>query len=313
VSKEAIAIAENAIPLHLSLIRDPELDDNTLYCLRTAHIQLYLRSGHLDCFPVIFQNLWETYGMTFTDKSLLYGALLWIVNRRQRQSWSASERIVDCTLHSRFYNSMSMAIRQNTISECHFFALFFAIFSTTDHEVKRIHLGGLLAIVKLLNERYDSGLESHLQPLRYLYHYVLSFIRRHFVYDVCNPTQLGVTLYIATETLPDPGTTPDIRVIPRGSPADLVGLPGGTGCCAIRWSLGNDNQALMATYTTFALTNSVTAASQLTTTLSSIRSNLEAIQAFPEMSTMFESVRSIKEFLIDDRWILDNRITFLRL
>ena len=99
-------------------------------------------------------------------------------------------------------------------------------------------------------------------------------------------------MFIAAETLPDPGTVHDIRLpTPRGSPTDLVGLPGEIACRAVRWSLLNDIQGLKAVYTTFALTNSAAEVSQLTSTLLFVRSNLKAIQAFPEMSTMFQSVR----------------------
>jgi hypothetical protein len=226
---------------------------------------------------------------------LLYGALVLIsVPKKHRQNgWTTSQKIEHYTFKSRFHNNMLKAIEKNIISECHFFAICFAYFGTSDHayEERRVYTKGLLDVLGILNEQYDNGHGFQEQPLRYLYHYILSFIRRYDSISYPRTVEMERDLYYATENLAEPCGIPDARVT-HGNLANLRTFPGSKICpITVRWMLRSDIRGLRATYTTMASTQCTVAAAQLTKALVSIRSNIKATQAMPEVQLLFQSVR----------------------
>jgi hypothetical protein len=283
-------------PVAFSLIRDSELTENELSHVRNAFVRF---SGDQDgCFPVILQNLWTNYGLTFTsDRTLLYGTLIWITGTGIfDQKWTSSQKIEHYTFKSRFHKHMLKAIDKRSISECHFFALCFAFFGTSDREEQRVYTKGLLDVLRILNEQYDNGVGFQEQQLRYLYHYVLSFVRRCGGVEYPRTVQMERDLYYATENLVEPhGGIPDARVT-HGNLVNLQTFPGSVfSRFAITWMLRNEIHGLMATYKTMASTKSAAAATQLTNALTSIRCNIKATQALPEVHVLFQSVRSTLE------------------
>src|SRR5438270_118316 len=135
----------------LSLIKDSGVDDQELYYVRNMH-HIYSRQ-RTGCFAVILQNLCEIYGLTFKDKTLHYSVLAWATKPREDfyTAWPVSQQVDHYTYKSLFYQDLRTAIRQNSISECHLFALLFAILATENAEIE-VYLKCLLAVVELLDK-----------------------------------------------------------------------------------------------------------------------------------------------------------------
>jgi hypothetical protein len=241
---------------------------------------------------VIFQNLWAEYGIVFRDRSLLYGALVWMTASRMRQEGPALHETEYCIFKSRLHDSLVTAIRHNTISESHFFALAFAVLGTGPSEGKYIHIKGLLDVLELLNQQHVSGLTA--QPLRYLYHYVLSFLRRNR--SIFGPPELENELRVSIESVTEACNSPDDRVTHR-SLRRLPTFPGyHIDPLNVKWSLMNDIQNLMAIYACGKISTTdchylPETTSEITTNLRCLRSSIMVAQGLPELSSLFESVR----------------------
>jgi hypothetical protein len=281
-------------PVCFSLIQDSTLSESELSHLRTC----LLRNSDehaLDCFSIIFQNLWSVYGLTFADRSLHYGALTWITGmafrRNGLEGWrSSTEEVEHYTFKSLFHSNMLAAIQKNTISESHLFALCGAIFGTSDKDARVVYTRGFLDVLQHLNEDYERGTGVHSQPLRYLYYFILSFIRRTMTAKYPRTLEMENELHSAAKSLAPPSFIPDERVT-HGQLANLY-MPLGSRMHSrsVSWILRNDIQALMATYTTVANSQCSTAELQLTTALTSIRTTILAAQVLPDVFVLFESV-----------------------
>jgi hypothetical protein len=185
---------------------DSALTVQELFYLR----RIYSRRQDSSCSGVILQNLWNVYGLTFVDKTLLYSVLAWgALPLFTREDWPISRQVDHYTFMSQFHNSLITAIKRNAVSECHLFAIIFVVMMSKGCD-RSVYARGLLEILKLLNEQHEHGIQH---PLRPLYHYTLLFVRRMRLFDWIQMD--GATLhelYIATERLPAPQSIPDMRV-----------------------------------------------------------------------------------------------------
>jgi hypothetical protein len=180
---------------------------------------------------------------------------------------------------------MTTAIKKNTISECHFFAHVLAIWGSSDVESKLVYLQGLLIVLKILNQQHEKGVRK--EPLRYLYHFVLLFLRRHM--DILTPSHLERELYLVTEGLEMPSRIPDSRVT-HGSVATGV-FNSNPDPWVMLWSWINDIRYLKATYTTFcSKLQSHHESVQTKGALWSIRRTIVATLALPEVSAFLQNV-----------------------
>jgi hypothetical protein len=275
-------------PVCFSLIRDSTLSESELSHLRTCFVRFSDEQAS-DPFSIILQNLWSVYGLTFTDRSLLYGTMTWITARGIRR-WrnegrsSAAQEVEHYTFKSLSHSNMLEAIQKNTISESHLFALCWVFLGATDQEGRVVYIRGFLDVLRLLNEEYERGTGAQNQPLRYLYDFVLSFIRRSVSANYPRTWQMENELYSAAKSLVPPSSIPDERVT-HGQPANLR-MHSHSG----NWILRNDIQALMATYSTFSNSQCSTAELQLTAALTSIRTTILAAQGLPDVLVLFDSV-----------------------
>jgi hypothetical protein len=264
-----------SVPLSPSIVMDSGLTKTELYYIRKMYAGSYN-----DCrYSVVVQNLKDAYGETFGDKTLLYGALIWETGFQPEIS---SQHIA---FQSRFNKAMMTAINENTISECHFFAHVFAIWGSSNLESKLVYLQGLIIVLKILNQQHETGVRT--QPLRYLYHFVLLFLRRHM--DTLSPPHLERELYLVTEGLEMPSRIPDSRVT-HGSLATGA-FDSNPDPWVMLWSWINDIRFLKATYTTFcSKPQSSDAAVQIKSALSPIRRTIVATLALPEVSAFLQNV-----------------------
>lgn len=256
-------------------IADSSLDEEELFYIRRMY-----SSVNNDCwYSVVVQNLKSEYGSTFGDKVLLYGALIW------ETGFQPNYVSQHYTFKSQFHKSIA-ALDQKMVSEQHFFAHVFAIWGSSDPESKILYLAGLLIVLKNLNKQNDLGVGK--QPLRYLYHFVLLFLRRHM--DFRSPPNLERQLYFETEGLEKPCTIPDKRITHGSLATGLLGP--NPDPWYMLWSWTNDIRYLKATYNIHGAKQhqSYDDLAQVNRALHSIRQTIVVTLALPEVSTFVQSV-----------------------
>jgi hypothetical protein len=205
----------------ISLVYDTELSAQELYYLRIVHQSAWRASG-ISMMEILLQNIFNAYGATFSDKSLLYGALIY--GRRQvlldesLRTGDLIEPDQDVTyleLMSKFNESLLAAIQNKNVSECLLFGIFLVLVTrrsrNTKFEVE--HKKGFAMILKgLIHQTSGPGLpmdQDH--RLFYVYPFLLSLLRRMdpFSFDSRRVSQ---DLNDIAEELPWPTVVPDNRV-----------------------------------------------------------------------------------------------------
>lgn len=171
---------------------DSELSDRELYLLRRLYYEA--RTGDYD-HCIILQNLWNVYGVTFANKTLLYSALVFSSQRFQGGT------VEILTLISKFNESLLNALQQNNISECHLFALLLFIPNATFFwdmmSYHHCYMQGCIEILKFLCKKSQG---STVGSLDYLYHFGYSILVE---YQSCNKsTSLPYDLLQVAESLP---------------------------------------------------------------------------------------------------------------
>ena len=192
ISSPELAPATNSqvVSTPISLITDSELSDRELYLLRRL-FRRHQSNRITSCVGVLLQNLWNTYGSVFVDKSLLYAALTfesywnnYSESNHATGKWSPTGSWEYYTLKSRFHEFLSNAISENRISECNFFALFMASQSSLSGEASfkedlNVYQQGMVRILKSLKETEENNdSNKKLQHLRSLHPFIFSFTRR---------------------------------------------------------------------------------------------------------------------------------------
>jgi hypothetical protein len=164
---------------------------------------------------VIFQHLFNEYGFTFTDKTLLYAALAHSCNS---VGINYQADVIYWEYISRFQKSLLSAIQKEAISECHLFAIFLVLISRPRHErnFEIFHKQGFATILRRLvaeNENPNAVIQGGAPKLTFLWHYSLTYLCRielgilHHV-----PRKLVWELHDAFEELRLPAILPDNRI-----------------------------------------------------------------------------------------------------
>lgn len=173
----------------VSLIMDTDLSHRELYLLRRL-FRRHQSNRITSCVGFLLQNLWNTYGSVFVDKSLLYAALTfesywdnYSEANRAAKVWSPTGSWEYYSLKSRFHESLITAIGENRISECHFFALFMASQSSLSGEASfkedlNMYQRGMVQVQKYLKEKEDQKENTSVQHLKPLHPFIFSFTRR---------------------------------------------------------------------------------------------------------------------------------------
>lgn len=181
----------------IPLIYDTNLPSSELVLL----YELYFdhSPNKSDCRSVILQHLFGAYGLVFANKCLHYAALAFQVAERTRRGLLIGEpwhplysgEIVHTRQFLSLVNRYLMeAINDDSISECHLFALILAIFSAQDlvrsqypsilkpdrSEEITYERGCIEVLEHLTCRRSDTDLNAF--PLEYLWHYAVSFVFR---------------------------------------------------------------------------------------------------------------------------------------
>ena len=175
---------KSVIASPLSLIVDSDLSDRELFYLRRMHSTY--QNDFEGYHSIILQNLWSVYGLVFRDKALLYGVLAWQMwfpkPYEQKLALPPSQRVDFHTFKSGFHNHLMRALKRHEVSECHFFALYFAIDCFVRRRESpitemRVYQRILLEVFKRFARRGgEHGQERHV-PLQYLHPFVLSWLR----------------------------------------------------------------------------------------------------------------------------------------
>ena len=116
--------------------------------------KVYFYNNNSSCFGVILQNIWNAYGLTFTDGTLLYSVLALVA--QLKLMWVPSQQIDHYTFVSQFHNNLLTAIKRIAISECHFFARIFELISSKRCN-RSIHAKGLVNVLRLLNKQHEKS------------------------------------------------------------------------------------------------------------------------------------------------------------
>ena len=161
---------------------------------------------------MILQRLWRAYGFVLADKTLHYSVML----LRKKVNM---DRVDYCHFKSHFHRCMINVIRRNEISECHLFALYFAMVSClnesqeTNYSELRAHQHGFVQILKKLISKKSVSRDS--SPLRYLFAFVLSCVCRMSSYweereDIS--TNLDYEMQLLAENISIPENVSDLRL-----------------------------------------------------------------------------------------------------
>ena len=144
---------------------DSELSDRELSLLRRLYFDV---AQDEPPHNVILQNLWNVYGVIFTDKTLLSATLLFACRR------FAVGSVEFLTHVSRFHRNLASALQQNNITDCHFFALALAFMSLSSGELRNIYgpvyLRGCIEVLRSFRQKSISFQSAGSVP-RSLYHY----------------------------------------------------------------------------------------------------------------------------------------------
>ena len=205
-------------PTALGLFRDSNLNQRDRGYLKALFKQ-YADPTRRECVAVVLQNLWEAYGLTFNDETLLYSILAW-QSSFNFESISPRQRVAD---HEGYKNKFKMAlvksVSQGSASEPHFFAALFAVL-TSFHEIKgenaertlrefngenpelRTFQQIMLVLLKKLNEMEAIHESPESRKLQFLYNYVLSLVRLWASESAT--AAINYDMHIVTEKIPMP-------------------------------------------------------------------------------------------------------------
>jgi hypothetical protein len=293
---------------------DSQCSDLELHYLRGVYRKHVL---HNDVHSVILQNLWDVYGLTFNDKTLLYGVVLSAVAGSFRSPGQHPlARVHYLTYKSLFHNSLMNGIKANQISECQLFGLFFAICGgTVDRDTSladvRVYQQGLVEVMQVLRRQTHPG-ASQKSSLSHLYYYMFSYVRRIsdesdvVLEDAVTSSVFAAPyqLYRVAESIPLPLNIPDLRAT-AGLPISFwlergVGYLNGL---QLLWAVWNDIQALRgALLLILCPTGQNVYFREVSHILRLVSNNITDIQSLPCVADLFQEVSSSLLRITDDRF-----------
>jgi hypothetical protein len=259
----------------LSLIMDSALNERELFHMRRImnfHLQFKRQQS---CDTIILQNITAVYGYPFTDKTLLYSFLAYGSRPLEKfESWPIAYQVDHYTYVSRFHEHFIDAIHRNIVSECHFFALFYAI-QRAEKDQRSVYTQCIIDILRLLMNR-NTG-HPPLTSLQYIYDYSLSYLRRlssdHWSFV---DGAILSKLYNATVDMPCPLTIPDKRVIPGSLQNIQKDLETGNTLYGLLWLSLNEINGLLGAYKYLKSRDTVEGAAQMNKVLRSVRNTIAA-------------------------------------
>jgi hypothetical protein len=202
------------LPAQLSIIVDSNLSDQDHWYLRNLHRAFWNIGGKVGCVRVVFKHLFNEYGFTFPDKTLLYAALAY----SRKSVWMDSRAdVIYWEYISRFQKSLLSAIQKETISECQLFAIFLVLLSRSrdERDFEIFHKQGFATILRRLvaaNETPNAVIQGA-PKLSFLWHYLLTFLCRAELATLCRDGRnLVWELHDAVEELRLPARLPDSRL-----------------------------------------------------------------------------------------------------
>jgi len=152
-----ISPSRSSIPF----VSDPSLSVKELSCLHLL-VKNYARSEFEGCHPVVLQNIWQFFGFTFTNSSLLYGLFL-ASEPRYFPTITFSEKL---GYISRFERSIVKAISQHKIGEIHLLGTYFILVNSTGALLTtsrlQTHLQGFMAQLSHLIRTREAGAPTSL-------------------------------------------------------------------------------------------------------------------------------------------------------
>lgn len=228
------------VPGGLPIISESEFTVLELNYYRSLHAHSWGRS---DCYTMILQHLWDSYGNVFEDKSLRYAVLAFeSLRRRNKESLEELRTMkTNClTFLSKFHLALGHALRDNTATEPQLFALFFARCSiSVVNSIDALHANGVyfpqhytqligyedgfLTVLDHLN-RIRTNFELQTPRLSHLWGYTLSFLRRTV------PAQVGSTQVGSMVQFNRPGKS-CLTLLPRAYKMHVAsqGIPDASG------------------------------------------------------------------------------------
>lgn len=175
----------------ISLIYDSELSDLQLQLLRQLH--QFFGDSSFGSYSVILQHLWFTYGMVFEDKCLHYAVMAF---SSAGVFGTIVRKVQTLEFLSKVNWHLMSAIKTNTVSESHLFAIFFATVASEGNlakkyslsrsreereyisRSKRIYDTGFLEVMRHLNSERKNIRNPRNFPLSSLWRYILSQMYR---------------------------------------------------------------------------------------------------------------------------------------
>jgi hypothetical protein len=224
-------VDQTLLPAHLSSIVDSDLSDRDLYLLRILHRTLSTKDFDLYIpYDVILVHLFDEYGATFPDKTLLYATLAFSSGRCLDAGFLDAEY---WEYISRFQKSMLYAIRKDSISECHLFAIYLVLEGRYEHDrdFEVSHKQGFATIFRKLVAATPRGATAFqgAPKLTFLWHYCLSTLCRKELTSLHHGCRNWVwELHDAAEELRFPAILPNDRFPKKLSPLfweDNIGNP----------------------------------------------------------------------------------------
>lgn len=292
---------EPFLSLPLSIVMDAELPDRELLYLQ----HLYMRKSipDLDGLGMILPNLWNAYGFVFADKTLLYSVMADYVLTAP-DSIVSSNRLVDYVhFKSRFQGSLVAVINRKEVSECHLFAVLFAIFTcinepTRNYSELRSHQRGFLRILKILISQQSRNDLPDASPLRHLYPYVLSYVRRMSSNWKAEDTMpcLDYEMHVLAHSITTLSSASDLQVT-CGIPLQFWNSDGRPSWQGLTYSVYDDIRSLYGCFRTVFSTNKEQPISDLTTsqviyTIHHIQRKIKVMQNLESVFKVFHMVTS---------------------
>ena len=302
----AAALTQNepltVISSSVSPVTDVGLSNRELFYIRALHLQ-HSSNKLSACTSVILQNLWKEYGDIFQNQALLYSVMAWATSF-DCQGVTHVERLDD---HYHYKQRMYQVVRsdiasENNISECHFFAILFAIL-TSFHELRgenirqfngnnpelRYHQHAFFNVLKVLNARA----QVYQGPLQYLYHYAVSLIRLWS--SEGSEADLNYKMHRAAEEIPLPSVVPDLRAtfaLPAQFWLRQNQAPNWQG---VEWSLSDDVRALHSCFQVMLVSNPDFEVEkvynhQIAHSIQYLREKVSDMKRLPAVNGIFQSV-----------------------
>lgn len=173
-------VRQTLLPAPISIITDSNLSDRDLWILH--ELRRTIKSDYYSlCDDVVLVHLFNEYGLSLSDRTLLYACLAYGVGKVYRTRFQFSETVY-WDYVSRFQKSMMCAIQKQSISEYHLFAVYLILQSRLQHDLNfgLFHGQGFVTILRRLISANQNG-NSVVQGtprLTFLWHYSLSFLCR---------------------------------------------------------------------------------------------------------------------------------------